>query len=242
MSIQSEAALAQQYYIKTMKTSNGVVIAELTPDNVAKVEAMIRTDSSYSKAYDKKAKPKGKYSGSSAFWLTQLIAFINSKPVSYSFDEIIENAVKAIDRENSTHINADGNGRNEITKRIINFGQNQLVNCLKNRKYDLYDEISRKTTKGTKQRENKSFASKFCHYASFYLFENMKEQDNYPIYDGVLKENLQLYLDHHKVGGSYNLTDYKEYMDAIDALINKLGNTISRNGLDHLIWYYHKGR
>ena len=37
------------------------------------------------------------------------------------YKKIIEGAVNAVDRENSTHLNADGRGREEIAERIIEF-------------------------------------------------------------------------------------------------------------------------
>lgn len=44
----------------------------LSHDNVAKVEAMIRNDSAYLKSSDRSAGPCGHYSGSTAYWMTQL--------------------------------------------------------------------------------------------------------------------------------------------------------------------------
>ena len=47
-------------------------------------------------------------------------------------------------------------------------------------------KIASKTSKESGARANPSFASKFCHYACMYLFEDRKEQDNFSIYDGIL--------------------------------------------------------
>ena len=99
-----------------------------------------------------------------------------------------------------------------------------------------------------KSRTNQSFASKFCHNACFYVFEGKREQDNFSIYDKVLETVLPRYWKKFgitipsKISGKFN---YKEYCDAIDKLRNKSskgGYKISRHGLDHLLWYYHKGR
>lgn len=35
---------------------------------------------------------------------------------------------------------------------------------------------------------------------------------------------------------------YREYSEIIDKILDKSGNKISRNGFDHLLWYYYKGR
>ena len=40
-----------------------------------------------------------------------------------------------------------------------------------------------------------------------------------------------------------NYANYISYIDEIrDKASKKYGHKISRNGFDHLIWYYHKGR
>ncbi|MBQ4371360.1 MAG: hypothetical protein II803_03000, partial [Firmicutes bacterium] len=118
---------------------------------------------------------------------------------------------------------------------------------------NLYREIARKTSNsirkksGTtvKGRENKSFASKFCHFACLYLFDDEK-QDNYSIYDSILKKVLPMYLDYYGIKEKYNLDEYGEYCQAIDMVRMKAAaktrKTISRNGFDQLLWFYHKGR
>ena len=118
----------------------------------------------------------------------------------------------------------------------------------------LFKEIQAKTKpkKGNKKfkaRTNQSFASKFCHYACLYVFKGKKEEDNFSIYDKILETVLPWYWSRFDVGelekpsGKYN---YQEYSDVIDEIRDKnKQNTqylISRNGLDHLLWYYHKGR
>ena len=257
--ITRELELSKKYLITTEICSNGIAIAQLTIDNVARAEAMFQTDSSYKKAGDKNAKPisysrkqtdEFKYGGSTAYWMNQLKdVLIHNKPTSrdnYLFEEIIKYAVNAVDRENSTHLNSDGVGREEITKRIIGL-KNELIELLKNPRdsdYKIVSEISRKTTRAKKQRQNPSFASKFAHYASFYLFEGNEKQDNFSIYDGVLKDALPCYFSFFDIK-DYDLSgDYYAYQNAIDELrmcaAKKYGETISRNGLDHLIWYYHK--
>ena len=70
---------------------------------------------------------KVKRVGSTAFWVLKAKESIknNFKCVEYqsfrlSFNTIIEYLVVAIDNENSTYLNAKGNGRENITKTIIN--------------------------------------------------------------------------------------------------------------------------
>ena len=68
---------------------------------------------------------------------------------------------------------------------------------------------------------------------------NLIMLDNYPIYDSVISESLPLYLEYYDLG-KRNLKDYVEYRQAIDDVIDAAGGGISRNGLDHLMWYFFK--
>ncbi len=230
----------------------GKTLVKLTRENVAIVEAMIRNDSAYIHSTDVDAKPilnkKGgiKYGGSSAYWMTQLKEFLEGKALpSYSYKEIIQGAVKAVDRENSTHLNADNCGREEVSARIIDFDCAELLKCLQDPDYEnmkLIRVISDRTSAEIKARKNLSFASKFCHYACFYIYEGTKYQDNYSIYDKIMKTVLPLYLKYYKINNNYDLEDYSCYRKAVDAIREASGIEISRNGFDHLLWYYHKGR
>ena len=94
---------------------------------------------------------------------------------------------------------------------------------------------------GNRGRRNPSFASKFCHYACFHLFEGLPEQDSYSIYDNVIRKVLHRYAEKYNVKHG-NLADYRNYRKTIDEIIKASGSNISRNGFDHLLWYYHKGR
>lgn len=253
--IQKELELAKAKMIEEIDF-NGKKLVRLTRDNVAIVEAMIRNDSAYILSSNKNAKPvvnkngKQKYGGSTAYWMSLLKkVLLSNESTEYSYEEIIEYAVKSVDRENSTHLNADGHGRLAITKRLKKFNREELIECLKNPDYGemkLVKEIAKKTSAEKRSRKNISFASKFCHYACFYIFEGTDYQDNYSIYDSILRTVLPLYLDYYKIREQYDLKDYGHYRNAVDAIRKKsgieTGTEISRNGFDHLLWYYHKGR
>ena len=120
----------------------------------------------------------------------------------------------------------------------------------------LFDAIqakseTKKADKEFKARTNQSFASKFCHYACLYVFKGENAADNFSIYDTILEKVLPWYWcwfdvgELKKIQGKFN---YEEYSAVIDEIRNKNskhnpdGYLISRNGLDHLLWYYHKGR
>lgn len=257
MYITEELKKSKEYMLKTF-SFNGEELVELTPDNVARVMAMIQNDSAYMKAFDKSAGPERysrketsefKYGGSTAYWTAQLKKVLDSNPqapADYSFEDTIKYLVAAIDRENKTHLNADGCGRAEICKRIIK-KKDSLIELLKNqnKEYEIIHHISEKTCNG-KGRENISFASKFAHYTAFYLFEGEEYQDGFSIYDGILIGALPKYLKAYNVKKKGYKGNYENYQDAIDSLLTaaeeRHNKRISRNGFDQLVWYYHKGR
>lgn len=238
--IQKELNLAEAYKLKI--DDNLVVLSE---DNVARVEAMIRTDSAYLKSYD------DTIHSSSAYWFKQLKSEIEktdeSKKLKETSCETIKKLVKAIDRENSTRINTDKVGLKEIPARISEFTIKDFLNNLKNpdNTLELFNKIAEKTSDSTgkNHRKNPSFASKFCHYACFHLFKNLPEQDNYPIYDNVLKKILPEYAKKYNVEyENADLKDYSRYRKLIEKIIKNSQSNISKNGFDHLLWYYHKAR
>ena len=108
-----------------------------------------------------------------------------------------------LDAENSTHLNSDGVGRAEITERIVKINSQKLLDFLKEPEetdFELINIIAKKThPKDSRHngRINISFASKFCHYLCMFMFEGESYQDNYPIYDSVIRENLPKYLLHY---------------------------------------------
>lgn len=232
-------------------------LVELSKRNVAIVEAMIRNDSAYNKSADINKGPSktysGKnYSGSTGYWMTELKKYLAKEKTQNKnkYEEIIKNAVIAVDRDNRTHLNSDNVGREEISKRIIAFQPDELKEYLKDpvkTDFKLIKKISEKT-QATKGRENISFASKFCHYASFYLFEGKPEQDNYSIYDNVLLKILPDYIKYYDLNEKLEKKDYENYWKIIVKIREsaakkaKQNKPISRNGFDHLLWYYYKGK
>lgn len=239
--IENERSYSARHLIATVGY-RGVLLAELTKENVGKVEAMITTDSDYRRSSDPTAAPgynrNGKlvYPGSSAYWLTR-------SDREFSFKNVLE-AVSAIDRENSTHLNADGVGRGEMAARLMAVGQADLKRMLKARDFGVYDLLVAPTHPSDpahRARENVSFAAKFCHYACFCWFAGTVEQDNFSIWDNEVKDILPLYLKSWNLPVPKDLRDYRQYSDAIDTLRKRTGNLISRNGFDHLLWYFHKG-
>ena len=190
---------------------------------------------------------------------------VKDYPWYYRF--LIYNAVCAVDAENSTHINADKVGRKEITDRIVEHGDKLLERLKDTTDYPLIRILSEKTDpEGNKANEGKqipprknfSFATKFCHYACFYIFENkdVEYRDSYSIYDYIVSNALTTYYGFEDIKPSENDSDdkqffvekYRNYQTFIDNLRDnaakeyKESNPVSRNGFDHLLWYYYKGK
>ena len=159
---------------------------ELTVENVARVEFMIRHNSRYA----------GQNNKSTTIWLKKFANALKGEHTQEDYRKIVFEVVSGIDRTNSTHINADGVGREELTERIVNIDKNLLFEYLKSPEkdnYKLIEILSEKTHSAPANpnmhaRRNYSFATKFCHYAAFYLFEDEVEQDNFSIYDNVVAQ------------------------------------------------------
>ena len=256
--ISNELKESEKYMLKDEKIDNhfnSYSIVKLTLDNVAKVEAMINTDSNYKNAEDDtlgmicSKNGKIKYVGSSSYWLRQLKEVIECKKIKssqgYVYSEIIKNLIIAIDNENSTHLNSDGCGRVAVTNRILKV-KNKLKEYLGKPNYKLIDIIGSPTEIGEKN--HFSFATKFCHYSCLYLFKGKKEEDNFSVYDSVVRDALPKYIKRYlneDVKVSEYENNYYEFIKYIDKIRQKAkqeyGKKISRRGFDHLIWYYHKG-
>ena len=139
---------------------------------------------------------------------------------------------------------------------------------MKNKNYPLIDIIAKSIKVKTKDKEGKeckernrvnfSFATKFCHYMCFYLFEGRKWQDFYSIYDNIVINVIPEYEDlfgiriqNHDQNKlkPFNKNEWKtpsEYYKIFQVRIGKIlvknGNKISRNAFDHIMWYYTKTR
>ena len=249
--IQAEQARAKTKMLATIPDTE---LVSLSSENVALVEAMIQNDSAYLRTSDKAAVPTTKYGGSTAYWMTRLKAVLigGEYASDLQYRQILLGAIEAVDRENSTHLNADGIGREELLGRLVSIEREKLITYLKEPdRTDLWlINFLAKTTHPTgvspkgsryKARTNPSFASKFCHYACFYLFEGEECQDNYSIYDNVLQKVMPEYVKYYGLK-QRDLSIYAEYRKTVDEIIGKAEDPISRNGFDHLLWYYFKGR
>jgi len=167
--------------------------------------------------------------------------------------ENLEKIIKAIDKQNSTHLSVSGNqkGDNQGIKNTLDYifneiGIDELNKQIKEGNCSLVDRIARNAINN---RYVISFASKFCTYMSRYMFND----DKFSIYDGIMANILPYYYykysdDKEKILINNKIMQkkgYQWYSSIIDIVIegvkNREGYEISRKDLDHLLWYYYKG-
>lgn len=233
--LKRESNEAKKYMFKECATG----IVEINADNIAKAIAMISSDSNYMYCLDCNKE------GSSAFFFKKLF----DSRVPKKEDLLL--AIRSINKENSTRLYGDE--CTEIAERIISAGilfDSKLwsVDTLK----ELFAIIAATTTKKVK-RKNLSFASKFCHYAAYYLYLNSDSSlspDDIPILDSVMKQILPVYAKLNTIEIADYHPEYKTeeealaFFDSYQRIIRELSEKTgcSRTGIDQLLWYYHKGR
>ena len=263
--INYEYEQSKEYELDTFAFS-GVTLVELSTKNVAKVEAMIRTDSKYRLSLGNDYEDK-EYS---PYWIEQLGKLLREESADCCYEKVICKIVDLLDKENGTHLTAD---LTEDKKTDASKVMKKRILELKNRKKDILKflenpsvffnktdldliEILSAPTKeinNEKPRRHLSFASKFCHYTCFHIFKDQKARDNFSIYDKFVLEALPYYLKYYKENGKidneivlkkengnshYKFSDFQK---VVDEIIKASDSKISRNGFDHLLWYYFKG-
>lgn len=211
---------------------------KLTEKNVKLINFIIENDSNYRSDNDDKNE-------NSTIKLVQIFK-------KYPDKKSLENIVKAIDKQNSTHLSVSGQNKGD-NKGIV-LTANYIYNCRDNI-YDLIKQIQNGTLElvddiaknAIANRYIISFSSKFCTYMSRYMFNN----DSYSIYDNVLIKILPYYY-YQYIGENIKITSnkikkngYTWYSSIIEKIIEKVKEkenyNISRKDLDHLLWYYYKG-
>lgn len=246
-------------------------IPALTRKNADFITAVIKLDSNYGKDADVKNGPHktfdpikssgGKECGSTAFWFDKM-------KNGGDFKSCLAGVIVAIDRVNSTHLEASVDGRNTIRELILQTcpTYSKMVAELEK---DLRDQnhiiakiaapIQAKKRK-TSDRYNLSFASKFCAYAAKYL----KTKQQYVIYDQVIASHLPLYVEAYlsqksgkksfdfysqknKCIKKHQAVDilgfYREYSNTIEKIIDIVkSQKISKEEFDHIVWYCLKGK
>lgn len=262
--IELEQANSKDY--KLERDDNGLL--DLTLKNVWKVEAMILENRAYRRANGNEAKNDKE---ASAHWFTRLDEVVGMEKAKLT--TFCNNLVITLDSENSTHLNTRKDkktnlrGRDIMVSRVVNLLQNfeEFKGQLRKGDASLIGTLA--CPNGDYTGRELSFASKFCHYAAFGLFEGKESADKYSIFDRIVSEALADYAikycvnndlikkyqtklgEYHtkskKVQWKENVTYiefYELYRNLIDAIREKAqkkhgGQMISRNGFDHLLWY-----
>lgn len=228
---------------------NGFVA--LTEKNVQFINGVLSLDSSYRKAFRAEK-------DSAAFYIKNV--FYNNGKFSHDPEEI-EEVIRRIDKENSTHLAVSGSKKgdnkgiektkNKVSELFKEENEEIIVERLKAADADLVAEIAA----AVENRNNFSFASKFCTFVTRAAFD----EDGYCIYDKVLSDVLPyyawVYLGENKYINKNNNSiiektfkdskDYNGYRDLVNSIIAKsneiTGANIKKSDFDHLIWYYFKG-
>lgn len=195
-----------------------IEIPALTKKNSLFLEAVVRLDSNYGN--DAQPYPCGKnflnvlgdntnfsqrpkndnYVGSTRYWFESMQGNSDSCGIKVDFGTCLKGALHNINLTNSTR----------SSKESINSVADKLYdNC---RSVDELRALLRETfsndnqhhimsilTKPTEEggKNKLSLASKFCAYATEYLFDNLDSKPLYPKYDGVVSSNLHYYFYHY---------------------------------------------
>lgn len=241
--IQTELTESEQFDFDHIE---GTDLVKLNRRNVLLAEAMIRNNSRYSGFRQKPS------SNSSRDWFDKLSSFFKTyQPTDNpAYKETMKKYCRAINKENSTRLPSEYLDR--LIEKIIEIDPETLSQYLRDpkdnkhnqeRPYELIKLLSENVADNGKYC-CRSFASKFCHYTCFYLFDGLEEQDNYSNYDSVVRKTLPKYIKHFqlKKRSQKSLENYAVYQECIDEIISHADDEISRNGFDHLIWYYYKNK
>lgn len=125
--IEEEYALAESMaleYITDSEERTGRRLLKLSRKNVARAEMMIANDSRYRSVEDEANK----------FHELGNVLLGRASCDEGTYHADISEIVELIDKRNSTHLNADGVGRTELTNRICDFGRENLLECLRDPK------------------------------------------------------------------------------------------------------------
>ena len=211
----------------------------LTEKNVKLINFIMKNDSNYRIDNDE----------NNMLSTANLVKQYKNNPSRNNLKQII----KAIDKQNSTHLSASGTkkgnntGIDNTTDYIFyKIGIDNLSKQIYEGNSLLVDDIA---TNSIANRYIISFASKFCTYMSRYMFDD----DKFSIYDGIMASILPYYYfkyvnNEEKITINNNkikIKGYQWYRTIIDNIIKgtleKEKYLISREDLDHLLWYYYKG-
>ena len=162
--------------------------------------------------------------------------------------EKLKEAIKIIDKENSTHIYVN-NWLDEIVSSLYEYGIEKLGKNIESGNKEIVNAISK-----VGEKNHFSFATKLCAYFNRYCFN----KDDYSIYDSILENILPyyafVYLGKELWNKNKNSNVRKFYYNNYESYNNLIGEIIesakiindnqdlTRKDFDNILWYYYKGR
>ena len=199
-----------------------IKIPSLTEKNSLFLEAVVRLDSNYGN--DAQPYPCGKnflnvledntnfsqrpsndnYVGSTSFWFESMQKNSKSCSNELDFNICLRGALHNINLTNSTRSSKES--INSVADKLYDNCQSvdELKALLretfsKDNPHHIMSILTKPTEDGGKNKL--SLASKFCAYATEYLFNDIDLKPFYPKYDGVVSSNLHYYFYHY--AGTY---------------------------------------
>lgn len=212
-----------------------IEIPSLTKKNSLFLEAVVRLDSNYGN--DAQPNSCGKnflnvledntnfsqrpgndnYVGSTRFWFESMQGNSDSCSNKVDFGTCLKGALHNINLTNSTRSSKES--INSVADKLYDNCRSvdELIALLRETfSKDNLQHIMSILTKPTEEggKNKLSLASKFCAYATEYLFDNLDSKPLYPKYDGVVSSNLHYYFYHYAGDCLKDIPDdYRKILD-----------------------------
>ncbi len=171
---------------------------------------------------------------------SQLIRTILKRFPENTDSEIVALKVSLIDLTNTTQLSRAKNklSLKDIVDKIVN--TKDFDERVKQGDKKLISDLA-KSCKTDFGYNPFSFMSKYCTYHNTEIYGN----DDYSIYDNVLKNNLPKYIENlnaNDIDKWRDSCDYESYWQCIDGLLKYIKCNIKnkRRALDYCIWYYYR--
>ena len=265
-----------------------ILIPALTKKNSLFLEAVVKLDSNYSSGSQSiecgknfltvlnddtnfSQKPgNDNYVGSTRFWFEAMRDSFKIYGKNVDFSIYLQGALHNINLTNSTRCSKKSINKvaEELFKECKSSDSLRELLCRPFSK-DNQQHIMSILTKPMYEGDNNklSLASKFCAYATEYLFSNEDTKPFYPKYDGVVSSNLYYYFYYYTKLSSRDIPEnykivlnrnfkvktnlkpdakFKDYMNIYEAyswciarILEKV-SCLNATELDHIIWYCKK--
>ena len=203
------------------RTSN---IVKLTKNNATKIEKTIKNDDDYFPFF------------------SQIFKSYELNDIKNNKNKALFACVREIDRDNNTNVWRYKTNRKGFYDVINYMSSNKFWEALKKGNPELPDTL-------VKNGGTKSLSSKICKYISEEMlkYDNTFNPDSYYINDSVVRAVLLFYLDYYEIEHNTikSISDvaklnYSKLFDLLEHLRQKADENLTRNELDHILWYCYK--